>query len=42
VQFRIPLDALRGEIARHARAASGLDIRIEGPLYLLTGPRAGV
>jgi len=42
VEFRIPLDALRGDIARHARQASGLTLRFEGPLTLVTGLRPGV
>ena len=42
VEFRIPLDALKPTIARHAREASGLEVRLEGPFYLVTGRRAGL
>jgi len=42
VEFRISLDALRPGVSQHAREASGLDLRIEGPLYLVTGRDAGV
>jgi uncharacterized protein involved in outer membrane biogenesis len=42
VEIRIPLDALKPTIARHAREASGLDVRIDGPLYLVSGLHAGV
>ena len=42
VEFRIPLDALRSSIARQAQQASGLDFRFDGPVYLVTGPRAGI
>jgi len=42
VEFRISLDTLKPTIARHAREASGLELRFEGPLYLVTGLDAGV
>ena len=42
VEARIPLDALKPSIVRHAQEASGLAVRFEGPLYLVTGRHAGV
>jgi len=41
-EFRISLDALKPTIARHAREASGLEVRFEGSVYLLTGRHAGL
>jgi len=42
VEFRIPLDFLRERIEQAAGDASGLELRLEGPVYLVTGPRPGV
>ncbi|MEJ2174694.1 MAG: hypothetical protein P8Y76_07240 [bacterium] len=42
VAFRIPIDFLRERIEQAARDASGLELRLEGPLYLVTGIRPGV
>jgi len=41
VELRIPVDGLRALIERHAREATGLDVKVEGPLYLVTGREPG-
>jgi len=42
VEIRIPLDTLRDRIERIAGDTTGLELRLEGPLYLVTGLRPGV
>jgi uncharacterized protein involved in outer membrane biogenesis len=41
VELRIPVDGLRPAVERHAQDATGLDVKVEGPLYLVTGRRPG-
>lgn len=43
IEFRVPLDdAVRERLAQSVRAATGLEARVEGRLFLVTGFRPGI